>query len=84
MTVISNPYLSGMVSRHAAFVLLVTWGVYVYRDLWPLATFTLRPADADEGLFIWFKVSLLTLAAVIVPLFCPRQYVPIDPKVSER
>ncbi|KAI0329604.1 multidrug resistance-associated ABC transporter [Cubamyces sp. BRFM 1775] len=80
MSIISNPRLSGMVSRHAAFVLLVTWGVYVYRDLWPLATFTLQPVDAEEGLFIWLKVSLLTLAAVVVPLFCPRQYVPIDPK----
>ncbi|KAI8982789.1 multidrug resistance-associated ABC transporter [Trametes punicea] len=80
MSVISRPSLSKLASGHATLVLLVVWGVYFYRDLWPLATFTLRPLDAAEGSLLWAKIALLTLATVIVPLFCPRQYVPVDPK----
>ena len=68
-------------TRHAVAVLFLSWVVYAYRDLWPLATFTLRPADASEGTLLWAKVGVLTLAAVAVPLLVPRQYVPVDPKV---
>ncbi|OSD04422.1 multidrug resistance-associated ABC transporter [Trametes coccinea BRFM310] len=80
ISVISRPSLSNLASKHVALVLLATWAVYFYRDLWPLATFTLQPVDAAEGAFLWVKLSLLTLAAVLVPLFCPRPYVPVDPK----
>ncbi|KAI8986290.1 P-loop containing nucleoside triphosphate hydrolase protein [Trametes punicea] len=80
MSVISRTSLSNLASGHNTLVLLVAWGVYFYRDLWPLATFTLSPLDAIEGSLLWVKIALLTLAAVIVPLFCPRQYVPVDPK----
>ena len=55
--------------------------MFAYRDLWPLATFTLTPLDGAEGPLIWVKVGLLTLIGVIIPLFVPRQYVPFDPKV---
>ena len=61
-------------------VLLVTWAVYAYRDLWPLATYHLKPADAEDP-FVWVKMSVLTLAAVVVPLVTPREYVPINPEV---
>ena len=78
----SNLRLSRLVTKHAVTVLLVTWAVYVYRDLWPLATFTLQPADAAEGAFLWAKVGVLTFGAVLIPLVVPRQYIPVDPKVS--
>ena len=55
--------------------------IYVYRDIWPLATFNLRPADLADGPLLWAKIGLLTFTAVIIPLFIPRQYTPIDPKV---
>ncbi|KAI0774725.1 multidrug resistance-associated ABC transporter [Trametes elegans] len=80
ITVVSRPSLSNIASQHTVFVLLVAWIVYFYRDVWPLATFTLSPIDADEGAFLWAKLALLTLAAVVVPLFSPRPYVPFDPK----
>ncbi|KAI9059804.1 multidrug resistance-associated ABC transporter [Trametes sanguinea] len=80
ISLISRPSLSNLASRHVVLVLLATWAVFFYRDMWPLATFTLQPVDAAEGAFLWAKLSLLTLAAVIVPLFCPRPYVPVDPK----
>ncbi|TBU53541.1 hypothetical protein BD310DRAFT_937787 [Dichomitus squalens] len=79
-SLVTNLHLSRLVTRHLVTVLLVTWIVYVYRDLWPLATFTLQPADASEGSLLWAKVGVLTFAAVIIPLVVPRQYIPVDPK----
>lgn len=38
--------------------------------------------DSDEGQLLYAKLMLLTIAAIIVPLFVPRVYVPLDPKVS--
>ncbi|EMD41584.1 hypothetical protein CERSUDRAFT_110134 [Gelatoporia subvermispora B] len=66
--------------RHLATLLAITWGVYMYRDVWPLATYTLSPFDASEGWVLWVKVALLTVAGVVIPLTAPRQYTPLDPK----
>ncbi|KAF7364887.1 Multidrug resistance-associated ABC transporter protein [Mycena venus] len=65
--------------RHANCVLFLAFCVYVYRDLVPLTTFTGVPADVGEGWRIWAKIGLLFIAAVIIPLFTPRQYIPVDP-----
>ena len=72
---------STVATRHLVLVLLVPWLVYVYRDVWPLATYYLTPADSAEGSLFWIKFSVLTIAAVIVPLVIPRRYVPYDPEV---
>ena len=61
--------------------MLGIFSVYAYRNIWPLLTFTLSPADAYEGALLWVKIGLLTFAAIVVPLLVPRQYIPIDPKV---
>ncbi|KDR83062.1 hypothetical protein GALMADRAFT_57261 [Galerina marginata CBS 339.88] len=63
---------------HNDFVLLTLFGVFAYRDVWPLATYTEVPVDGCEGRILWFKISILTFIAFVVPLFVPRQYVPID------
>ena len=73
--------LSSLASGHLTFLLLIIWGLYVYRDVWPLATFTLTPEDSGEGWILWARVTLLTLSGVLVPLCIPRAYVPIDPEV---
>ena len=67
---------------HLGFILFATFAVYFYRDIWPLCTFTLTPADINEGPFVWARIAVLTVAAIVVPLFVPRQYVPVDPKVN--
>jgi hypothetical protein len=73
---------SVLATRYNILVLLSVFGVYIYRDIWPLATFTKEPKDLKEGHYIlWIKFSITTLTAVIIPLFIPRQYVPVDPKV---
>ncbi|KAI9059152.1 multidrug resistance-associated ABC transporter [Trametes sanguinea] len=68
-------------SAHLTWVLLLTWAVYAYRDVFPLATTTMQPADAAEGVLLWVKLVLLTLAAVLVPALIPRQ--PTDSKSGE-
>ncbi|KAJ7283151.1 hypothetical protein C8J57DRAFT_1498229 [Mycena rebaudengoi] len=65
--------------RHANTVLFVAFAVYVYRDVFPLATFTRVPEDLQEGPILWAKISLLFATAIVVPLFTPRQYIPADP-----
>jgi hypothetical protein len=56
-------------------------GVYAYRDLWPLAKYDGQLADAAEGYVLWIKIALLAFTALFVPLFVPRRYIPLDPKV---
>ncbi|KAJ7236948.1 P-loop containing nucleoside triphosphate hydrolase protein [Mycena rebaudengoi] len=65
--------------RRANTVLFVAFAVYVYRDVFPLATFTRVPEDLHEGPILWAKKSLLFATAIVVPLFTPRQYIPVDP-----
>ena len=63
------------------FILLVIWTIYTYRDIWPLATYTLVPVDASEGWILWVKISSLTLAGVMEPLIAPRRYIPVGREV---
>ncbi|QRW00045.1 ABC transporter transmembrane region [Ceratobasidium sp. AG-Ba] len=64
---------------HLVILLLIAIGVYVWRDLIPLATYSLHPADADGGWQIWSRIAVLSFAGGVIPLCIPRQYVPIDP-----
>jgi hypothetical protein len=71
---------ASVASFHLSTILLITFSVYGYHDIWPLLTFTLSPADGREGSLLWAKVSLLAVAGIVIPLAIPRQYVPLDPK----
>ncbi|KAF8898485.1 hypothetical protein BD779DRAFT_1607278 [Infundibulicybe gibba] len=71
---------SKVAARHLNTLLIITFGVYCYRDLFPLATFTRSPLDLKEGWIIWAKILVLTATAVIIPLVVPREYVPVDPR----
>lgn len=64
--------------------MLATLTVYTYRDIWQLATYDQKPLDAAEGWFVWAEIGLVAFIAVLLPLFTPRQYVPIDPTVRIR
>jgi hypothetical protein len=77
----ARPRWSRIVTNHLATILLVLLGVYLYRDIWPLATFTKHPQDTFEGWLLWAKIFVLAVIAVIIPLIIPRQYVPFDLKV---
>jgi hypothetical protein len=65
---------------HLNIILLVSFTVYVYRDLWPLATFNLVPQD--EGRLLWAKIGVLAVASVLLPLATPQAYIPVDVTVN--
>ncbi|PIL29368.1 ATP-binding cassette transporter [Ganoderma sinense ZZ0214-1] len=65
-------------------VLLATWAVYAYRDIWPLATYDLTPIDGAEGNLLWAKIGLLTLAAIVLPLISPRRTDDPDARPEQR
>ncbi|KAF7377593.1 p-loop containing nucleoside triphosphate hydrolase protein [Mycena sanguinolenta] len=67
--------------RHLNGILAVVFGVYFYRDIYPLATFANAPQDLSEGWLLWVKLCLLGLIAVLLPLIEPRPYTPVDPMV---
>ncbi|KAH9912641.1 uncharacterized protein B0H18DRAFT_889646 [Fomitopsis serialis] len=80
LSVAVNARSAKLATHHLALVLAFTWVVFVYRDIWPLATYTLQPIDGAEGALLWGMFALLTVAGVVVPLLVPRQYTPADPK----
>lgn len=74
--------LSNRATRHNNLLLLLTFGVYAYRDIWPLATYFLEPVDGAEGKYLWAKISILAVTSIVIPLCIPSAYVPVDPDVS--
>jgi hypothetical protein len=72
---------SQVVSFHATLVTSAIFGAYAYRDLWPSITFAYTPADAREGWFLWTKIALAAVGAIVVPMLEPYPYIPLDPSV---
>ncbi|KAJ9125510.1 hypothetical protein QFC22_000471 [Naganishia vaughanmartiniae] len=66
---------------HSHFLLIAAWILYVYRDLYPLATFNLISVDTLHVApwVTWSRVAILSFAAIVLPLFRPRHYRPVDP-----
>lgn len=71
-------------SQHLTILLFSTFAIYAYRNLWPLATFTLTPKDSLDKWSTWIQVGLTFLGGLVIPLVTPTVYVPIDLKVSGR
>ncbi|KAF8309909.1 P-loop containing nucleoside triphosphate hydrolase protein [Clavulina sp. PMI_390] len=67
-------------TKHTVTLLLSEFGVYFYRDIYPLCTYTEKPMDNAEGKQLWVRLGLLAFASLVVPLVAPREYHPIDPK----
>ncbi|KAI0741249.1 P-loop containing nucleoside triphosphate hydrolase protein [Daedaleopsis nitida] len=65
---------------HLTWLLVCVWSVYLYRDIWPLATYDIVPTDGDEGRLLWIKVVLLSIAGVVIPVTVPRKYTPVNDK----
>lgn len=78
--VTTREYIRKLASRHLTLLLLLVWSIYVYRDVWPLATFTLVPKDAAEGTVLWAKIIMLTFVAVVLPIMTPLRHAPLDPQ----
>ncbi|CCO37550.1 ATP-binding cassette transporter abc4 Short=ABC transporter abc4 [Rhizoctonia solani AG-1 IB] len=74
------PRSRAVVNTHLVVLLLVAFGVYAWRDLVPFATYNQHPADAAGGWLTWARIGVLGFASIVVPLFIPRVYVPLDSK----
>ena len=70
-------------SKHLNLVLVLTLAVYLHRDVFPLATYTDAPLDLAEGQILWVKIITLTVTGAVAPLLVPRQYIPVDAKVTD-
>ncbi|KAJ6594300.1 hypothetical protein B0H19DRAFT_1094896 [Mycena capillaripes] len=80
LSVSRNVKWSQIAIRHLSVLLLCTFGVYFYRDVFPLATFPLVPMDLSEGPLLWAKIVILFIVSSVIPVAIPRQYKPVDPK----
>ncbi|KAJ6574692.1 hypothetical protein B0H19DRAFT_1371649 [Mycena capillaripes] len=78
-TVSAKRRWSQVAVKHLNTVLVGTFFIYVYRDLFPLITYHRVPLDISEGWILWAKIISLFVGAALVPLFIPRQYIPVDP-----
>ncbi|KAJ7267338.1 hypothetical protein C8J57DRAFT_1435960 [Mycena rebaudengoi] len=63
---------------HLTLILLVAFGVYFYRDIFPLGTYTWPIRDAAEGPLLPAKILTLALTAGIF-FVIPRAYFPAYP-----
>ncbi|QRW21003.1 hypothetical protein RhiXN_05992 [Rhizoctonia solani] len=68
------------VNSHLVVLLLVAFGVQAWNYLVPFALSNKDPNKLLYGWPIWTHISLLGLAAVVIPLCVPRLYIPLDPK----
>ncbi|KAJ7069538.1 hypothetical protein C8F01DRAFT_1113104 [Mycena amicta] len=68
--------------RHANAVLFAAFALYAYRDIIPLATFTRTPLD--HGPKMAAKIVLVSFTGVVVPLFTPQLYIPVDPENPQK
>lgn len=73
-----SPGRSAM-NLHVSAVLTISATVIFVRDVLPLLTYTMSPAD-HSGL-VWALFAVLVLTGVLLPLFTPRVYKPCDPTV---
>ncbi|KAF7978930.1 hypothetical protein HWV62_44135 [Athelia sp. TMB] len=69
-------------SHHLTLLLAVTFGIYIYRDVYPLGTFDKLPMDLSEGNLLWPMICLLGVTGVVIPLVTPRTYTPFDPDTA--
>ena len=72
-----------MCATHLVLVLFGAWIPAAYAVLRFLADLDPTPPTVELWLY-WGDFALLSLAAVIVPLFAPRHYVPFDTAVSSK
>jgi hypothetical protein len=72
---------SRRVSAHGTFITAAILGSYLYQDIWPLLS--LYPSAYERGeRALWAKVALATARSIILPMFEPFPYIPVDPEVA--
>ncbi|KAL7412630.1 hypothetical protein BDY24DRAFT_442169 [Mrakia frigida] len=89
LTIRKARFVGRQVKPHLAFLLFFAFSLSAYRNLYPLATFHGQPLDIavhrgkrGDGWtsLVWWRVGILALVGVAVPLLVPRTYIPVDVK----
>ncbi|KAF8201224.1 P-loop containing nucleoside triphosphate hydrolase protein [Mycena galopus ATCC 62051] len=75
----ATPRWIRILETHVDGILAVVFGVFCYRDIYPLATSATVPRDISEGWLLWIKIVLLGGVAVVLPLVEPRLYTLLIP-----
>lgn len=78
----ARPPICDSAARHSNIILALTFGVYMYRDVFPLGAVSGTPQDDSDGILSWIRIALLGVAGLLIPLLTPRRYTPVDPLVS--
>jgi len=65
---------------HLAIVMFIVALVYTCRDVYPYATYTLKPKDI-ESWRLWTEIGIAYFVGFFIPVAIPREYKPVDPWV---
>lgn len=60
------------ISRHTTVIMLSISAIYIYQDIWPLATYTHQSKGMSEGYLLWLKIMCSLISGVVIPLVTPR------------
>ncbi|TDL17911.1 P-loop containing nucleoside triphosphate hydrolase protein [Rickenella mellea] len=64
---------------HASLLLLSALVVYMYLDVWPLATMNPSDPEIPRNWLVWVRIGLLSLSGAFIPLISPRPFRPQYP-----
>jgi hypothetical protein len=87
-TVLSTIVLAKPVSQsrrfsiHSTLTSFSLFMCYLYRDVWPLLTFTLSPADGSDPI-AWASLTLAGITGILLPICEPYPYIPYDPSAPQ-
>jgi hypothetical protein len=87
-TVLSSVVLAKPVSQsrrfsiHATITSFSLFACYLYRDVWPLLTFTLSPTDGSDPI-AWASLVLAGVTGFVLPICEPYPYIPYDPSAPQ-
>lgn len=81
MTILLSGRKWKVLAWNASLVFLAELFIFGYRNVWPLMIFGGVPADARYPGLTWSEGGLLAFVSIVIPLFIPNPYEPIDPDV---
>ncbi|EJU03263.1 P-loop containing nucleoside triphosphate hydrolase protein [Dacryopinax primogenitus] len=69
-----------MYNVHAGVILLIVFGVFVYRNVYPLVFLNGEPIDNHTPWLMYTRGILVTITGLVIPGLIPHEYVPVDPE----
>lgn len=66
-------------STHLSLLVFAELVVYCILDVWPYATYSLKPMDSGSDPATWVRITALALSGLLIPLVMPRPFRPRTP-----